>query len=80
MPSNKEIFDRAAPYYNNTLKASGYKEKITYIDKPNNRKKSRKRQIIWFNPPFSMNVKTNIAKRFLTIVDRFAQSQIPENI
>jgi len=52
--SNKETFDRAAPY----------------IDKANNRKRSRKRQIIWFNPPFSMNVKTNVAKRFLTIVDR----------
>lgn len=68
--SSKEIFDRAATYYNNALKASGYKEKITFVDKPNNRKRPRKRQIIWFNPPFSMNVKTNVAKRFLTIVDK----------
>ena len=68
--SNKETFERAAPYYNNALKASGYKEKITYVHKPINRKRSRKRQIIWFNPPFSKNVKTNVAKKFLTIVDR----------
>ena len=68
--SNKDIFDRAAPYYNQALQASGYKEKITFEDKLTNQKRSRKRQIIWFNPPFSMNVKTNVAKRFLNIVDR----------
>ena len=28
--SSKEIFDQAAPYYNNALKASGYKERIAY--------------------------------------------------
>ena len=56
--------------YNNALKASGYKNQITFVDKPVNRKRSRKRQIIWFNPPYSMNVKTNVTKRFLNIVDK----------
>ena len=28
--SSKEIFDKAAPYYNNALKASGYKETIEF--------------------------------------------------
>ena len=53
--SNKEIFDQSAPYYNQVLKSSGYKEKITYSSNPNDKKRTRKRQIIWFNPPFSMN-------------------------
>ena len=68
--SNKEIFDQSAPYYNQALKSSGYKEKITYSSNPNDKKRTRKRQIIWFNPPFSMNVKTNVAKKFLSIVER----------
>ena len=36
----------------------------------NNRKmsniKNRKREIIWFNPPYSFNVLTNVGKRFFS--------------
>ena len=31
----------------------------------NKNTKSRKRNIIWFNPRYSMNVQTNVAKKFL---------------
>ena len=30
----------------------------------------RKLKIIWFNPPYSMNVKTNIAREFLQLLDK----------
>ena len=33
-------------------------------------KKHRSRKIIWFNPPYSMNVQTNVAKKFLNIVSK----------
>ena len=36
----------------------------------NNANKNRKRNIIWFNPPFSMNVKSNIKKNFLQLIDK----------
>ena len=32
-------------------------------------RRSRQRNIIWFNPPFSKNIKTNIARNFLNLVD-----------
>ena len=32
-------------------------------------KRNRSRNIIWFNPPFSSNVNTNVAKRFLNLLD-----------
>ena len=32
--------------------------------------KKRKRNIIWFNPPFSMNIKNNIGKNFLQVIDK----------
>ena len=35
--------------------------------KINTRRKTQK--IIWFNPPFSLNVKTNVAKMFLQLID-----------
>ena len=33
-------------------------------------KHNRKRNIIWFNPPFSKNVKTNVGKYFLNLVKK----------
>lgn len=68
--SNEQIFDRAAPFYNDALATSGYKEKLTFDKKPLKTKRPRSRNIIWFNPPYSLNVKTNVAKLFLNIVDK----------
>ena len=36
----------------------------------NNGNKNRKRNIIWFNPPSSINVKKNIGKNFLQLIDK----------
>ena len=37
---------------------------------PQQEKHRRKRNILWFNPPFSANVATNIGHRFLRILDK----------
>ena len=34
------------------------------------RKRKRTRKIIWYNPPFSKNVDTNIDKTFLKLIDK----------
>ena len=34
-----------------------------------NKKRNRKRQITWFNPPYSNNVTTRIGEKFLAIID-----------
>ena len=67
---NKEVFDRAAVMYNDALQASGYNEKITFHQKAEKTKRLRSRKIIWFNPPYSANVRTNVAKKFLKIVNK----------
>ena len=68
--SSKEIFEAAVPFYDKALAASGYSEKLEY--KPNLTKNTRRRSrnIIWYNPPYSMNVETNIAKKFLQLVSK----------
>ena len=66
---DKEHFEKAAPAYNAALKNSGYDENITYNKTPPPRK-NRSRNIIWFNPPYSINVKTNIGKSFLNLIDK----------
>ena len=72
--SNREIFEKAAPIYNKALRDSGYTEEIEYIPPnkvaQNSEKKIRKRKIIWFNPPFSKHVQTNVAKKFLLLIDK----------
>ena len=57
----------------NALCNSGFKDKLKsdpYFNKNISRSKNSKRKIIWFNPPYSSNVSTNIGKSFLTILDR----------
>jgi hypothetical protein len=33
-------------------------------------RKNRQRKVIWFNPPFTMNVKTTVAHSFLQLIDK----------
>ena len=35
-----------------------------------NNKKTRKRKIIWFNPPYCLSVKTNVGKVFLKFIKK----------
>ena len=74
LSSNKNIFDEAARYYQDALDKCGYNHKLSYNSgknqNRNNEGRSRKRNVIWFNPPFSQNVSTNVAKYFLSLVDK----------
>ena len=64
--SNKKHFDKAAPIYNEALKNSGFNETLKFLPAIPTRR-HRGRNIIWFNPPFSSNVKTNVGKLFLNL-------------
>lgn len=75
--SNETELKKAAPAYQEALNKSGYDFKLEYKPSPNahstenrNDKRSRKRNILWFNPPFSENVTTNIGKKFLQLLDK----------
>ena len=66
-------FQNTAQLYNDALKSSGYNENIQYVKNQNqrtNKNKNRSRNIIWFNPPYSQNVETNVAKSFLCLIDK----------
>ena len=34
------------------------------------RNRNRQRKIVWYNPPWNANVKTNLGRKFLNIIDR----------
>ena len=65
--SNEEIFKQSTPLYEEALRKSGFGDKLEYCAEPTRRRR-RKRKIIWFNPPYSMNVKTNIGREFLRLL------------
>ena len=74
--SSKEIFDSEAPIYNDALHAAGYTSKIMLESPQSNpnitekNKRKRTRNIIWFNPPYNQNVKTNIGSKFLALINK----------
>ena len=81
LSANEKIFRKSSKMHIDALKSCGYKENFTYkkenmpndsnkeINKENRRKK-RKREIIWFNPPFCMLASINVGKYFLKLVDK----------
>ena len=76
--SSKEVFDAAITPYQKAIDESGYNFKLTYNPEANQttrNRKNRKRNITWYNPPWDANVKTNLGKKFLGIVDKcFSQN------
>ena len=75
LSSSKQIFDEAASHYQEALHKSGYSYQLSFEEQTDqnngtNERRSRKRNITWFNPPFSKNVSTNIAKYFLDLIDK----------
>ena len=76
LSSDQTSFNLSAPFYQNALRRSNYNTTLQYSadencdDTPSSKTRRRKRKIIWFNPPFSKNVKTNIARNFLQLIDK----------
>ena len=72
---NEEVFNTAVPDYQKELDRCGYKHKLTYNQpagpptQPTKRKRGGRR-VTWFNPPYSLDVATNVAREFLELVDK----------
>lgn len=71
LSSDKASFDRATPPYQKALDESGYHYTLHYDPTATAKRRNRQRNnILWYNPPFSKNVSTNIGRKFLTLVDK----------
>ncbi len=58
-----------SPYTRKLSRKSGYDYKLHYNPQPAKPKQhQRNRNVVWFNPPYSTNVATNVGKRFLAII------------
>ncbi len=71
LSADEQTFHESAPIYQNALRHSNFDHKLDYMKQaPQKTRRNRQRNIIWFNPPFSKNVKTNIAHNFLCLIDK----------
>ena len=71
LSSNQAAFSSETEIHQNALKTRGHKHQLTY-NLPHQRKntpKNRRRNILWYNPPYSRNVANNIGRSFLQIID-----------
>ena len=70
---NTDEFHKAMPLYQEAMAKSCYKNNMKYIDCKNNQSKNnnkRKRNILWFNPPYNDQIQTNIGKIFLRLIEK----------
>ena len=71
--SDEKMFKMAAPIYQEALTKSGYDFQLKFdpcAAEPSKKARNRSRHVTWFNPPFNLSVKTNVAAEFLKIVDK----------
>ena len=61
-------FNKAKITYETALKNSGYQATLKFEKTSQNTRRNRNRKVIWFNPPFSLNVNTNIGKEFFKLI------------
>ena len=68
-------FGDAKPMYDKALADSGFCEMTEFLEdrkgsSEKRKRKNRRRNITWFNPPYSQNVSTNIGRRFRTLIGK----------
>ena len=71
--SNADIFNNTKLEYEKALKKCRHTTKLTYTQpnhEQNNERRKRQRKIIWVNPPFNLDVSTNVAKIFLNLIKK----------
>ena len=65
---DKIEFNKAKITYETTLKNSGYKATLKFEKTFQNARQNRNRKVIFFNPPFTLNVKKKIGKEFFKLI------------
>ena len=74
LSSDEEMFMSVAPLYQEAINKAGYNFQLKYIPESattGQHKRSRRRKhVLWFNPPYSTSVKTNVGAQFLRLIDK----------
>ena len=82
--SNQDIFYNNISEYQDALKYSGYTNTTLEYENVSTsnpsitkKRKSRKRNLLWYNPPYNLNIKNNIGKMFFNYIDKHFPPEHP---
>ena len=78
--SSEDEFDNSKDDYQKALFEAGYMDELKYDPEHNKTTRTsrrRKRNMVWFNPPYSRNVATNIGKEFFNLLQIHFPKQHP---
>ena len=73
LSSDEAKFNSVKPIYQDALHKAGYDYQLHYDPPPptgDKKGRKRSRKIIWWNPPFSLNVKTRVGQKFFEILEK----------
>ena len=74
LSSNRKIFNETKEPYEIALRASGFDKELKFNPSTGKgereRKRIRKRHVLWYTPPYSMNVKTRIGGSLFFILNK----------
>ena len=68
--SNQEILNIAKVEYEDAPTELGYNVDLKHTNNISEKQKTRNRNIIWFKPPLSKLISTNLAKTFVQLVTK----------
>ena len=66
--SDQQKFNEHSAHFNQALKDAGHQGNLEFITPGQERKKPRRKKVIWFNPPWCRSIRTNVAGKFLKLV------------
>ena len=67
--SDEDEFIASSQEYQNSLNEARYDHKLIFEPR-NEQRRNRNRKIIWYNPPFSKNVSTNVGRKSIHIIKK----------
>ena len=67
---HEDEFNKPKPIYEKALKISGFNKNLKFESIQEKPSRNRKRKVVWFNPLYSAEVKINISKVFLKLVQK----------
>ena len=65
---SEDEFNKATPLYERALRSSDFNKNLKFESIQEKSSPHRKRKVVWFNPRYNAEVKTNIGKIFLKLV------------
>ena len=81
LSSSEKVFEESVQCYQKALNDSGYTHVLKFKPPEEKRRRQRQRKIVWYNPPYSKNMATNVGKQLFKLMEKhFPKGHVLEPI